>query len=153
LRTHYTPLISVSCKNFLAARLLHGKVAQANMPNEEMHMKLAILSAVATVALAVSTSTASAQLPLDPIAPGPIPVSPGVVPVTPAPVIVAQPPVIVSPPPVVVARPPVVVVAPPVVPAVTVVRPGLTIGIGVPGPVVGFYGRPYYYGHYHSYHR
>jgi hypothetical protein len=121
------------------ARHLHESVAQTRLPNEEMPMKLVILSAVATVAFAVST--ASAQQPI---------YSPG-----PAPVVVSQPPVVVSAPPVVVARPPLVVVAPPVLPAVTLVRPGITIGVGgYPAyyGYPGYYGRPYYYGHYH-YHR
>jgi hypothetical protein len=126
----------ISCKNSLLAHLMLERVAQARA-SQEMQMKLAILSAVASIALAVPASTASAQQPIYPISPGPVVVSP--------------PPVVVSPPPVVVAPPPVVVA--PVVPAVTIVRPGLAIGIGVPAPVIGFYGRPYYYGPYHYYRR
>ena len=104
-------------------------------------MKLATLSAAAALAIVVSASVASAQLPGDPG----YPVSPG----TPQ-VIVSPPPVIVSAPPVIVARPPLVVVAPPVI----VARPPLVIGIGGVYPSYGYYGRPYYghsygYGHYH----
>jgi hypothetical protein len=137
-RTRRAVFTILSCKNFPAARHLLEEVAQIEVTKQETQMKLAILSAVASVALAIPASSAFAQQPV-------------VETVSPGPVVVSPPPVVVSAPPVVVARPPLVVVAPPVLPGVVIARPGVTIGIGG-YPYYGYYGRPYY-GPYHYYHR